>query len=69
MRQSLFYFSGAEKLCLAHWLKQLTRDVKSDVRTLNFISDVNFKPQQKTSNVLLIMSFCDVNDKNERNDD
>ena len=31
MRQSLFYFSGAGKLCLAHGLRQLTRDTKSDV--------------------------------------
>ena len=37
-------FSGAEKFCLAHGLRQLTRDVKSDVRTLNFISDVTFVP-------------------------
>ena len=34
MRQSLFYFY------LAHGLRQLTRDVKNDARTLNFISDV-----------------------------
>ena len=43
MRQSLFYFSGAEK----YWLRQLTRDVKSDVRLLNFRSDVIFVPPRK----------------------
>ena len=40
-------FSGAGKFCLAHELRQLTRDVKSDVRTLNFISDViNVAPRK-----------------------
>ena len=38
MRQGLFLFSGAGKFCLALWLRQLTRDVKSDVRT--YISEV-----------------------------
>ena len=36
--------------CLAHGLGQLTRDVKSDVRTLNFASDIIFAPPRKTSN-------------------
>ena len=36
MRQSLFYFSDAYKFCLAHGLRQLTRDVKSDVKTVNY---------------------------------
>ena len=30
-------FSGAEKFCLAHVPRQLTRGIKSDVRTPNFI--------------------------------
>ena len=43
-------FSGAGKFCLAHGLRQLTRDVKSDVRTLNFISDVIYVAPRKTPN-------------------
>ena len=35
-------FSGAGKFCLAHELGQLTRDVKSDVRILNFRRDVTY---------------------------
>ena len=35
-----YIFSGAGKFCLAHGLRQLICDVKSDVRTLNFRSDV-----------------------------
>ena len=35
---------------LENELRQLTRDVKSDVRTLNFKSDVTFAPPQKTPN-------------------
>ena len=31
IRQILFYFSGAEKFCHAHGLRQLTRDTKCDV--------------------------------------
>ena len=50
MRQSLFYFSDAGKYYLAHGLRQLTRDVKSDVRTLNFISDVTYAAARKTPN-------------------
>ena len=45
MRQNLFYFSGTGKN--AHGKGQLTRDVKSDVRILNFRSDVIFAPPQK----------------------
>ena len=36
MRRILFYFSGAGKFYLAHGLRQLTRNVKSDARTLDF---------------------------------
>ena len=42
--------SGAGKICPAHGLGQLTRDVKSDVRNLNFRSDVIFAPPRKTPN-------------------
>ena len=42
MKQSLFYFSGAGKFCLAHGLRQLTRNVQSDVRLVNFRSDMRF---------------------------
>ena len=34
MRQSLLFFSGAGKFCLAHGLRQLTPDTKSDVSCL-----------------------------------
>ena len=44
VRQNLFYFSGAGKFCLAHGLGQFICVVKSDVRTLNFRSDVIFEP-------------------------
>ena len=43
----LFYFSGAGKICLAHGLRQLTRDVKNDVRTLNFRSNVTCDHHEK----------------------
>ena len=33
-RQSLFYFSSAGKFCLAHGLRQLTRDTKNDISCL-----------------------------------
>ena len=42
-------FSGAGKFCLAHWLRQLTRDIKYDVRTLNFRRGVTFAPQRKNT--------------------
>ena len=35
--------SGAGKVCLVHGLKQLLRDVESDVRTQYFRSDVTTK--------------------------
>ena len=41
MRQSFFsIFSAAANFCLAYALTHLTRDVKIDVTTLNFRSDV-----------------------------
>ena len=43
-------FSGAGKLWFVHKLKQLTSDVKSDVKTLNFRSAVTFLPPRKTPN-------------------
>ena len=50
MRQSLFiFFGGAGKFCLAHGLGQLTRDIKSDDRTLNFRNDGIFAPSGKIS--------------------
>ena len=59
MRRSLFYFSGAGKFCLAYGLRQPIRDVKSDVRTLNFRSDVTFA-HLKTLNDVRERSLCDV---------
>ena len=40
-------FSGNENFDLAHGLRQLTRDVKHDVRTLNFRNDITFAPPRK----------------------
>ena len=45
---------------LDHGLGQLIRDVKSDVRTLNFRSDVIFTPSRKTPNNVRKRSSCDV---------
>ena len=53
-------FSGAGKFCLAHGLRQLTRDGKSDVRTLNDRSDVIYSPLRKTSNDIRRGSLCVV---------
>ena len=41
MRHSLFYFSGAGKFCLAHVLRQLTRDTTSDV---SFFTNILYVP-------------------------
>ena len=41
-------FSSAGNFCLAHGLKQYTRNVKNDGRTKNFINDVPYAPLQKT---------------------
>ena len=55
-----FIFSGAGKFCFAHGLRQLTRDVKSDIRTLNFRSDITYAQPRKTSNDVRRRSLCDV---------
>ena len=60
MRQSCSILSGAEKFCLASGLRQLICDVKHDVRTLNFRSDVTFAQPQKTQNDVQKRSLCDV---------
>ena len=41
-------FGGAGKFCLAHGLRQLTHDFKSDVRILNFRSDVTCATTKNT---------------------
>ena len=66
MRQSLFYcsiFSNAGKFYLAHGLRQLTRDVKREIRILSFISDVN----TKTLIDVQKRSLCDVKFNNNNN--
>ena len=50
-------------------LGQLTRDVESDVRTLNFRSDVIFASPRKILNDVWKRSLCDVKCQNERNDE
>ena len=42
MRQEFALFSEMLENCLTHGLRQLTRDVKSNIRTLNFRSEVTF---------------------------
>ena len=60
-RHSLFYFfRGAGKFCLANGLRQLTRDAKSDVRTLNFRTDVIFASPRKPPNDDRKRSLCNV---------
>ena len=39
-------FSDAGKFCLSQGLRQLTRDVKSDVRTLSFRNDVTYRQEK-----------------------
>ena len=60
MRQSLSYFQRAGKFCLAHGLRQLTRDVKSDARIINFRSDVTDALPRKTPNDVPRRSFYDI---------
>ena len=57
-------FSGAGKFCLAHRLRQLTRDVKSEGRILNCRSDVIFAQPRKTPNDVQKRSLCDVKCQN-----
>ena len=42
------FLAVLENPVLPHWQGQLSRDVKSDVRTLNFRSDVIFDYHEKT---------------------
>ena len=61
VRQNLFYFSCAGKFCLAHMLRQLTCNVKSDIRTLNSRSDVIFAPPgQRLNDVQKIIIMLPV---------
>ena len=39
---SIFICAG--KFCLAHGLRQLTHDIKSDTRMLNFNCDITYAP-------------------------
>ena len=56
----MFYFQRCWKFCLAHGLRRPPRGVKSDVRTLNFRSDVTYAPPRKTPNDVGNRSLCDV---------
>ena len=62
MRQSLLFFFLVvlEKICLAHGLRQLKCDVKSDVRTLNLISDITYATPRKTLNDIRRRSLCGI---------
>ena len=53
-------FSGVGKAYFAHGLRQLTRDVKCEVRILNFRSDVTYALPRKTPNDVRIKPLCDV---------
>ena len=56
----VLFLAVVEKFCLAHGLEQLSSDVKSYVRTLNFRSDFTFAPPRKTPNDIRKRSLCDV---------
>ena len=52
------------KILLCPGLRQLARDVKNDVRTLNVISDVvTFAPPRKTPNGVQERLLCEVKGK------
>ena len=53
-------FSGAGKFCLAHGLKQLTSNVKTDVITLNFRGDITSAPPRKMLSYVRRRSLCDI---------
>ena len=61
-------FSGAGKFCIAHVLRQLTRDVKHVVRTLNFRSDSLSYQGEKKQMMFGKGRYATSNVKNERND-
>ena len=65
-------FRGAGKFSLARGLRQLILDVKSDVRILNFRTDVTIATPRKLPNDVRKRSLCDKNAKcqkcPERND-
>ena len=56
----VLFCSGAGKFCLALELRQLTRDVKNDVRILNLRSDVTYGLPRKTPNDVRRRSLCEV---------
>ena len=53
-------FGGAGNFCLAHGPGQLTRDVKCDVRILNFRGDAIHAPPRKTPNDIRKTSLCEA---------
>ena len=53
-------FNGAGKFCLAHGLRKLTSNVKSDVITLNFIRDVTCAAPRKIPNDVRRRSLSDI---------
>ena len=69
LRQSLFYFQRCWKILSSHWLRQLTRDAKNDVRILNFRNDVTDALPRKTTNDVRRRSLCDKNVIDKRNDE
>ena len=66
MREFVLFSSDAEKFCLAHGLRQLTRDVKCDVRILNFRSNATCALPRNTPNDVRRRPLCDVNVTNKR---
>ena len=60
------YFSGAGKFCLAHRLRELTRDVKDDVRTLNFRSDTPFHHREKHRMTFIKVVKCKKKKKRKK---
>ena len=58
-----------ETYSLAHGLRQLTRDVKSDVRAIIFRSDVTYLPQRKHRMTFGEGRDATCNVKTKRNDE
>ena len=56
----VLFYSEAVKIGLADGWRQFKRDVKKNVRTLNFKSDVTYLPLRKTRNDVRRRSLCDV---------
>ena len=69
MRQSCSIYIGSGEFCLAHGLRQLTCNVKSEVKTQNFRSDVTNPPPGKHRMTFGEGRYGTYTVKNIRNDE